>query len=206
MSRNANIFESSKDLMDTWNAWADCVEKVFQQMGIQTGDLEVSDDEYISFVHMFASHPARPTQQQLENMIELEDWSIKAMPHRYLTHLHSLWTAYADKLETTYVSMSGELGRCNLLASPFETTSTRGQLHSILRSMLGPGRLFQGLADSRAHEVVDISLQEPSVTHTDQLVSGIERMSLCGTPAASIEGIEEVVVELKNMNIKVGIS
>ena len=206
MNRNANIFESSKDLMDTWSAWADCVEKVFQQMGIQTGDLEVSDDEYISFVRMFASHPARPTQQQLENIIKLEDWSIKTMPHRYLTLLHSLWIAYADKLETTYVSMSGELGRCNLLASPFETTSTRGQLHGILRSMLGPGRLFQGLADSRGHEVVDMSLQEPSVTHTDQLVSGIERMSLCGTPAAYIEGIERAVVELKNMNIKAGIS
>lgn len=63
MKREANIIGSIKDLVDTWNAWADCVERIFRQIGDQTKDLEVSDEIYISFVRMFAAHPARPTRR-----------------------------------------------------------------------------------------------------------------------------------------------
>lgn len=204
MNREADVSKATRDVMDTWNAWVDCAEKVFQQMGEQTTDLDISEDEYISFVHMFASHPARPTQRALGDMTEHEFWFTRTMPHRYLTHLHSLWNAYADKLEKTYVSVAAEIGRCNLLASPFETTSTRGQLHGILRSILGPGRPLHGLADTRAHEVVahaEMSLQRRSVTPTE-LASKIENMSLYETPARNMEGAEALVVGLKNMNLE----
>ena len=209
MNREANIFGSTKDLMDTWNAWADCIEKVFQQMGDQTRDLEVSDEKYISFVRMFAAHPARPTRWPLENITEYEDWFIKTMPGKYLAHLHTLWSAYADKLEETYVSMAAEVGRCSLLASPFETTSTRGRLHGILRSMLGLERLFDGLTHTRAHEAITVaetSLQDGSTAHVDQMASGLERMSLCGAPTMHMEVAEGLVVGLKKMSIEAGIS
>lgn len=209
MTREASIFESIEDLMDTWNAWADCVDKVFQQMGDQSKDLEVSDDEYISFVGMFASHPARPTRRPLKNITEHEDLFIRTMPHEYLARLQSLWTTYADKLEKSHVSMTAELGRCNLRASPFETTSTRGRLHGILRSMLGPGRSFQGQADTRAHEamaVTERNLQGPWLAHTDQIVSAIEHMSLCGAPGIHMEVAEGLIVGLKKMSINAGTS
>ena len=209
MNHEASIFESIEDLMDTWNAWADCVEKVFQQMGDQSKDLEVSDDEYIRFVGMFASHPARPTRRPLKNITEHEDWFIRTMPHEYLAHLQSLWTTYADKLEKSYVSMTAELGRCNLRASPFETTSTRGRLQGILRSMLGPGRLFQRQADTRTHgtmAVTETSLQGPWLAHTDQIVSAIEHMSLCGAPGIHMEVAEGVIVGLEAMSIHAGTS
>ena len=209
MNREGGIPKAIKDIMDAWSAWADCVEKVFQKMGDQTADLDISEDEYISFVQMFASHTARPTRRPLEDITQHEDWFMRTMPHGYLTHLHGLWNVYADKLEKTYVGMGAELARCNLLASPIEATSTRGQLHGILRSMLGPGRLFHGLADERAHEMValaEMSLQGPSITRTDQLLSGIYNMSLHGAPATHMQGAEELVVPLENMNIEANIS
>lgn len=209
INRAANISESIRGVMDTWNAWADCAEKVFQQMGDQIEELEVADDEYISFIRMFASHAARPTQRPLENTTEHEAWFTRTMPHRYLTHLDGLWTAYADKLEETHVSMTVELGRCNLLTSRSETTSMRGHLHGILRSMLGPERLFQGITDTRAQQVVataEMNYQGPSVTHTDQLVSGIEHMSLHHAPATSMGGAQGLVIRLKNMSMEPGIT
>ena len=209
MNRSGIVSDAIKDVMDTWNAWADCVEKVFQHMGNQTGDLEVSEDEYISFIHKFSSHPPRPTQRPLEETTEHEEWFIRTMPHRYLSHLHDLWNAYADKLEKTYVGMAAELGRCDLLASPFETTSTRGQLHKIFCSILGPGRLFHRLADTRAHEGVamaEMGVRERSITHPDQLVSRIENMSLRGALATHMEGTEGVVVGLQNLHIEADIS
>lgn len=206
MKREANIVGSTKDLVDTWNAWADCIERIFRQIGDQTKYLEVSDDIYISFVRMFAAHPARPTQWPLENITEYEDWFMKTMPGKYLAHLHTLWSAYADKLEGTHVSMAAELGRCNLLASPFETTSTRGQLHGILRSMMGPGRSFQGFKDPRGHETTSVAetiLQGRSIAH---IVSGIEHMSLPGAPATCVDVAEGLAVELKKMSIEAGTS
>ena len=208
MSRGENLFDSAKTLMDTWNAWTDCVEKVFQQMGDQLEDLEVSDDGYISFVRLFASHPPRPTPQPLRKITEHED-DLRTMPHRYLAHLQDLWTAYADRLEKTYVSMTAELGRCNLLASHFEMASTRGHLHSILRSMLGPGRLFQGVVNTRAHEAMAVgetSRQGNWTVHVDEIVSGIEDMNLCGPPAIHVEIGDGLVVSLKKMSIEEGIS
>ena len=203
MNRGATVFDSASSLVDAWNAWADCAEKVFQQMGNQLADLEVSDAEYISFVSMFASHPARPTRQSLKKITEHEDHVMRTMPHKYLAHLHSLWTAYADSLEKTYVSTTAQLGRCNLLASPFETTSTRGQLHGILRSMLGPERPFQGLVDTQVHEA---SVQGPSAAHMDQMVSEIERLNLCDAPAMHIEVVDGLVVLLKNVSLGAGFS
>ena len=204
MNREADISKAIRYVMDTWNAWADCVEKVFQQMGGQTADLDLSDDTYVSFVHMFASHPARPALRPLEEMTEYEGWFLKTMPHRYLTRLHGLWSEYADKLEKTHVGMAAEMGRSNLLASAFETTSTRGQLHGILRSMLGPGRLFHGLADTRAHEVVanaEMSSQGRSVTPIE-LASEMENMSLHGAPATNMEGADRLVAGLENMRLE----
>lgn len=202
INRKANISDAIKHVMDKWKAWADCVEKIFQQMGDQTKDLELSEDEYISFIHMFASHPARPTQRALEDITEHENWFIRTMPHRYLSHLHGLWSAYADKLETTYVGMAAELGRCDLLAFPFETTSTGGQLRGILRSMLGPGRIFQNTRAPGLVTVAGMSLQGPSVTYTEQVVSGIEKMSLYGEPINDMEDAEKLAVGLQNMKIK----
>lgn len=207
-NNEANTCKVIKDVYDTWNAWANCAEKVFQQMGHQMEELEVSEDEYISFVHMLASHPARPTRRPLE-MTEHGDWFVRDMPHRYLTYIHGLWIEYADKLEKIYVGMAAEIGRCDLLASPLETTSTRGQLHGILRSMLGPGRLFHGLADVRAHEVVagaEMSRQGRSVTQIDQLVSRIENIDLHGAPVTHMKSAEELLVKLENMNIEADIS
>lgn len=204
MNREAGISKAIRDVMDTWNAWTDCVEKVFQQMGDQTTDLDISEDKYVSFVHMLASHPARPTRRPLEDMTEHEGWFLRTMPHRYLTHLHGLWNDYADKLEKTYIGMAAEIGRSNLLASAFETTSTRGQLHGILRSMMGPGRLFHGLADTRVHEVVanaEMSSQGRSVTPTE-LASEMENMSLHGAPATNMEGADALVVRLENMTLE----
>lgn len=196
--------KSTKDIADTWNAWADCVEKVFQQMGNQTEELEVSEDQYISFIHMFASHPARPTLRPLEITTGSEDWVIRTMSYNYINNLRCLWTTYADKLEGTYVSIAAELGRCNLLSCPFESTSTRGCLHGILRSMMGPGRLFQSLADTPA--VAEMSLQGPWISQTDQLASRIENMSLCGELPSHIEGAEGLTIRLRNMNIEAGVS
>ena len=197
----ANVPKAIKEVYDTWNAWADCVEKLFQQVGDQMEDLEISEDEYITFVHMLASHPARPARRPLEDLTEHEDWFKRTMPLRYLTYLDGLWNKYADELEKTYVGIAVELGRCDLLTSPFETTSTRGQLHGILRSMLGPGRPFRGLAGARAREVV-----AGSATHVDQLVSRIERMDLHGAPATNMGITEEVMVKLEKMSIEAGIS
>lgn len=41
MNREADISKAVQGIMTTWNAWTDCVEKVFQQMGNQTADLQV---------------------------------------------------------------------------------------------------------------------------------------------------------------------
>ena len=206
-NRRTNALYSAKFLMDTWNLWADCVEKVFQQMGDQTEALEVSDDQYIGLVRMFASHSARPTPRQLEKITEHEEDSMKSMPDRYLAQLHHLWTVYADTLEKTYISMAAELGRCNLLAAPFETMSTRGQLHGILRSMMGPGRMFQGLVDRRAPEAMTVAetrLQGPSISHIDQMVSGIEDLNLCGAPAMQGGVVDGLVMLLKKISIEAG--
>ena len=205
----ANLLESARTLTDTWNAWTDCVEKVFQQMCDQLEDLEVSDDGYISFVRLFASHPARPTLQPLREITDHEDDLMRSIPHRYLAHVQDLWSAYADRLEKTYVSMTAELGRCNLLASPFEMASTRGQLHCILRSLLGPGRSFQGVVDTRAHEAMAVgktSLEGSSIVQVDDIVSGIEHMRLCGPPAIHVEIGDGLVVLLKKMSIEEGMS
>ena len=209
MSRGVNSFDSAKTLADTWNAWTDCVEKVFQQMCDQLEQLEVSDDGYIGFVRLFASHPARPTLQPLRDMMDHGDDLMRTMPHRYLAHVHDLWTAYADRLEKTYVSMAAELGRCNLLGSAFEIASTRGQLHGILRSMLGPGRLFQGWVDTRVHEAMAVektSRQGPSIVHMDEVVLGIEQMKLCGEQAVHVEIGDGLVLLLKKLSIEEGIS
>ena len=210
MNRKGSISGAIKDIMDTWNAWANCVEKVFQQMGDQTADLDISEDEYISFVRMLASHPARPTRQPLEDITEHEVYFMKTMPYRYLTHLHGLWVNYADKLEQTYVGMAAELGRCNLLASPFETSSTRRQLHGILCSMLGPGRLFHRLADTHAQEVTglaEMSLQGPSFIRIDELVSGITNLSIHEASSnTQMRMAEELSVRLERMNIDANMS
>ena len=203
MSRGVNFFDSAKTLADTWNAWTDCVQKVFQQMCDQLEHLEVSDDDYIGFVRLFASHSARPTLQPLRDDL------MSTMPHRYLTHVHDLWTAYADRLEKTYDSMTAELGRCDLLSSAFEIASTRGQLHGILRSMLGPGRLFQGVVDTRRHEAMAVektSRQRPSIVHMDEVVLGIEQMKLCGEQAIHVEIGDGLVLLLKKLSMEEGIS
>ena len=208
MNRKGNISESTKDVMDTWNAWASCVEKVFQQMGDQTAYLDISEDEYISFVRMLASHPARPTRQPLEDITEHERYFMKTMPYRYLTHLHGLWVSYADKIEKTYVTMAAELGRCNLLDSPFEPSSTKRQLHGILRSMLGPGRPFHRLADTHAQEVTalaEMSLQGPSFIRTDELLSGIANLSIHEESNTQMRIAEELSVRLESMNIDANI-
>ena len=208
MNRKGSISGAIKDIMDTWNAWANCVEKVFQQMGDQTADLDISEDEYISFVRMLASHPARPTRQPLEDITEHEVYFMKTMPYRYLTHLHGLWVNYADKLEETYVGMAAELGRCNLLASPFETSSTRRQLHGILCSMLGPGRPFHRLADTHAQEVTalaEMSLQGPSFIRIDELLSGIANLSIHES-TTQMRMAEELSVRLERMNIDANMS
>ena len=210
MSTERNVFEAIKYLTNTWNAWADCVEKVFRRVGDQSEDLEVSEDQYISFIHMVASTPARPTQRPLKDMTDHEVWFIRTMPNKYLDYFNGLWNAYADKLEKTHLGIAAELGRCTLLTSPFETKSTRGLLHGILRSMLGPGRLFHGVADARAHEVVasvaEMRLQGRSITRTDHLVSAIESMSLYGGQGARAESAEELLVRLENMSIDAGTS
>ena len=209
MNRKRNVSEATKDVMDTWNAWANCVEKVFQQMGDQTAYLEISEDEYIGFVRMLASHPARPTRQPLEDITEHEVYFMKTMPYRYLTHLHGLWVSYADKLEKTYVTMAAELGRCNLLSSPFEPSSTKRQLHDILRSMLGPGRPFYRLADTHAQEVTalaETSLQGPSIIRTDELLSGIANLSIHEGSTTQMRMAEELSVRLESMNIDANIS
>ena len=209
MNRKGSVSGAIKDIMDTWNAWANCVEKVFQQMGDQTADLDISEDEYISFVRMLASHPARPTRQPLEDITEHEVCFMKTMPYRYLTHLHGLWVNYADRLEKTYVDMAAELGRCNLLASPFETSSTRRQLHGILCSMLGPGRLFHRLADTHAQEVTghaEMSLLAPSFIRIDELLSGIANLSIDEASTTEMRMAEELSVRLERMDIDANMS
>ena len=209
MNRKESISEATKDVMDTWNAWADCVDKVFQQMGDQTADLDISEDEYISFVRMLASHPARPTRQPLVDITEHERYFMRAMPYRYLTHLHGLWVSYADKLEKTYVTMAAELGRCSLLSSPFEPSSTKRQLHDILRSMLGPVRPFHRLADTHAQEVTalaEMSLQRPSIIRTDELLSGIANLSIHEVSTTQMRMAEELSVRLESMKIDANIS
>ena len=195
MNRGAVLFDSAHTLTDTWNAWTDCIEKVFQQMGDQLEDLEVSDDGYITFIRLFASHPARPTVQPLREIMDHEGNLVRTIPHRYLADVQD-------------VSMTAELGRCNVLASPFEMTSTRRQLHGILRSMLGPGRLFQGVVDTRAHEAMatgETNRQGASVVHVDEMISGIEHMNLCDPPPTiHVESGEGLVVLLKKMSIEEG--
>ncbi|KAM0793934.1 hypothetical protein BDR22DRAFT_54898 [Usnea florida] len=209
MNRKRTISEATKDVMDTWNAWADCVEKVFQQMGDQTADLDIAEDEYISFVRMLASHPARPTRQPLEDITEHEVYFMKTMPYRYLTHLHGLWVNYADKVEKTYVSMAAELGRCNLLASPFEPSSTQRQLQGILRSMLGPGRPFHRLADTHFQEVTafaEMSPQGPSFVRTDEVLNGIANLSIHEESTTQMRMAEELSVRLESMKIDANMS
>lgn len=191
--RKANIIEATEDLVYTWNTWADYIERILQQASDQTKDLEVSDETYISFIRLIAAHSRRPSRWHKDIITEYAYW-----------YLHDLWSEYANMLERTHRTMAAELSRCNLLSCPFESTSTTGRLHGILRSMVGAGGWFPGLDDRRGHEtnaVSETSLQGRSFA---QLASGIEHMSLSGAPATRMDVAEGLAIELKRMSIEGG--
>ena len=92
----------------------------------------------------------------------------KEFVHNILMKFHVRWNDFADQVERTYTEMAKDLGECrswlsgksasdagfgmsnlSLTAGP----STRVQLQSILRSMLGPEGVFQAVVPIEENEL-----------------------------------------------------
>ena len=157
-----------EEFLLSWNQWANKVDNIFRQMSEQADELGASEDDLIKFIQMFSTHPPRPTLHGIEYYQKEERPLTKEFVENILAKFHVRWENFADKLERTYTSMANELAQCrswlsnksasgadfgNSSLSLSAGPSTRTQLLSILRSMLGPERAFQAVIPVEEHEL-----------------------------------------------------
>lgn len=152
----------------TWNQWANEVDNIFRQMSEQADELGATEEDLIKFIQMFSNHPARPTLDGMK-YFQVEGTPLtKEFVHNIPAKFHVRWNDFADKVERTYTDMAKDLGECRSwlssksasgaefgISSLSLTTgpSTRVQLQSILRSMLGPERVFQAVIPVEENEL-----------------------------------------------------
>ena len=157
-----------EEFLHSWNQWANKVDNIFRQMSEQADELGASEDDLIKFIQMFSNHPPRPTLHGIEYYQKEERPLTKEFVENVLAKFHVRWNGFAAKLERTYTSMANELAQCRSWLSSKSASgadfgisnlslstgpSTRTQLQSILRSMLGPGRAFQAVISVEEHEL-----------------------------------------------------
>ena len=146
--------------VQTWNQWASEVDNIFRQMSEQADELGATEEALIKFIQMFSNHPARPTLHGIQCFQKEGIPLTKEFVHNILAKFHVRWNDFADKVERTYTEMAKDLGECRSWLSNKSANgtdfgisnlslttgpSTRTQLQSILRSMLGPERVFQAV-------------------------------------------------------------
>ena len=156
------------EVVHSWNLWANKVDNIFRQMSEQADELGATEDDLINFIQMFSNHPPRPTLHGIEYYQKEERPLTKEFVENVLAKFHVRWTGFADKLERTYTGMATELAQCRSWLSSKSASgadfgmsnlslstgpSTRTQLQSILRSMLGPGRAFQAVIPGEEDEL-----------------------------------------------------
>lgn len=147
-----------EEFLHAWTQWANEVDNIFRQMSEQADELRATEEDLIKFIQMVSNHPARPTLHGIKYFQKGEYPLTKEFVHNILAKFHVRWNDFADKVERTYTDMAKDLGECrSWLSSKSDSgadfgisnlslttgPSTRVQLQSILRSMLGPERVFQ---------------------------------------------------------------
>ena len=158
-----------EEFMHSWNQWANTVDNIFRQMSEQADELGATEEDLIKFIQMFSNHPPRPTLHGIEYYQKEERPLTKEFVENILeARFHVRWNDFANKLERTYTGMAHDLAQCrswlsskNVGDADFGISnlslssgpSTRTQLQSILRSMLGPGRAFQAVIPIEEHEL-----------------------------------------------------
>lgn len=157
-----------EEFLRSWNQWANKVDNIFRQMSEQADELGATEDDLIKFIQMFSNHPPRPTLHGIEYYQKEERPLTKEFVENILGKFHVRWNGFADKVERTYTGMANELGECRSWLSSKSASgadfgisnlslstgpSTRTQLQSILRSMLGPERVFQAVIPVEEHQL-----------------------------------------------------
>ena len=192
--------DAAMAITSEWNMWADRTEIAFRNLYSQSYRLEVTDQDYMGFIHMISEHPARPelaSGETYENSHDDADQDFGRVP---LIELHMSWESYADALEETYMEIVRRLSQykedwCNgdlslatmsLTPGPSESGSVRG----VLGLMLGPGRSF--------HRGSEKTYRKPTSSQMDTEVQQ-ERVVKCsnqnydslqgGTAAQAIENV-----------------
>ena len=158
-----------EEFVHSWNQWADKVDNIFRQMSEQADELGATEEDLIKFIQTFSNHPPRPTLYGIEYYQKEDRPLTKEFVENILNaRFRVRWNDFANKLERTYTCMANDLAQCrswlssknaggadfgmsNLSLS--DGPSTRTQLQSILRSMLGPGRAFQAVVPIQEHEL-----------------------------------------------------
>ena len=153
----------------SWNQWADRVDNIFREMSEQVDELGATEEDLIKFIQLFSNHPPRPTLHGIEHYQKEERPLTKEFVENILEgRFRVRWNDFANKLERTYTGMANDLAQCrswlsskNASGADFgisnlslsDGPSTRTQLQSILRSMLGPERAFQAVIPIEEHEL-----------------------------------------------------
>lgn len=155
-------------LVHTWNQWANEVDNIFRQMSEQADELGATEEDLIKFIQMFSNHPARPTLHGMKYFQKEGTPLTKEFVHNILAKFHVRWNDFADKVERAYTEMAKDLGECRSWLSCKSASgadfgmsnlslstepSTRTQIQSILRSMLGPERVFQAVIPVEENEL-----------------------------------------------------
>ncbi len=157
-----------EEFVHNWSQWANKVDNIFRQMSEQADELGATEDDLIKFIQMFSNHPPRPTLHGIDYYQKEERPLTKEFIDNILAKFHVRWNHFADKLERTYTGMANELAQSRSWLSSKSASgadfgmsnlslstgpSTRTQLQSILRSMLGPGRAFQAIIPVEENEL-----------------------------------------------------
>ena len=158
-----------EEFVHSWNQWANEVDNIFRQMSEQADELGATEEDLIKFIQMFSNHPPRPTLHGIEYYQKEERPLTKEFVENVLqARFHVRWNDFANKLERTYTCMANDLAQCrswlsskNASGADFgmsnlslsDGPSTRTQLQSMLRSMLGPERAFQAVIPIEEHEL-----------------------------------------------------
>lgn len=157
------------EYLRTWQTWVDEVNNVIRRIADQTESLDVSDDRYIGFIHMFATHPPRPGFPSLVDSEDENGPLVTSTRCDGMTTLHDRRNEFADNMEETYKGMAGGLEHCKLRfdsegdfgmsdLSLSTGKSTRSHLHAILGCME--------------------EFQIQGKTQDDELVDGLSRVKL----------------------------
>lgn len=152
----------------TWHQWANEVDNNFRLMSEQADELGATEEDLIKFIQIFSNHPPRPILHGMK-YFQIEPQPLtKEFVHNILAKFHVRWNDFADKVEGTYKEMAKDLGECRSWLSGKSANgpdfgisklslttgpSTRVQLQSILRSMLGPERVFQAVIPVEENEL-----------------------------------------------------